>query len=169
MPKVRKVKTVDPIKLSLSYAFSMNCNITEACKIAGISSSAFWKRYPRGHPFHDRIAQLRGTPSINAKIALDKALKRAAKNGTENIDLALKYLERVNRDEFSLRSEHVGGEATRPLVIQINGYQPQGLMSDSYPRQAGGSTVEGPPQGPPQGALLGTGDGVDDNRDDDGA
>lgn len=160
MAKQRRVKTVDPVELKLCAAFSANMNVIEACRYAGISKQAFYKRYPKGsgstprHPFHDRIDQLRSTPSMYAKQALEKALKLAAETGTENLDLALKYLERVNRDEFSLRSEHVGNAAAPPLIIQINGVSPKGLLSDDYPRTVPGRTVEPPPIG----ADTGTGD-----------
>lgn len=79
----------------LEYAFSVGCNVKEACCLAMISPSAYY-RFVEKHPeFRERFEGLGQIPTINAKKAIADELLRG------NHKLAMWYLERRCPDEFS--------------------------------------------------------------------
>lgn len=83
----------------LEMAFAKGMNKTEACRFAGISRDALYE-YIKAHPeFTDRIEVLQSHPSMKAKINIADRIEKG------DIELSQWYLERRNRDEFSLKQE----------------------------------------------------------------
>lgn len=82
----------------LEEAFEWGCSDLEACLHANISKSALYE-YQQDHPeFTERKEILKKTPTLRARRTV---IKEVATDG----DLALKYLERKEKDEFSSKSE----------------------------------------------------------------
>lgn len=85
----------------LEEAFSRGCSDLEACLHADIWKTALYD-YQRDHPeFAERKEKLKETTIMLARQTVVRSLK-------DNVDIALKYLERKKRDEFSTRSELTG-------------------------------------------------------------
>lgn len=96
----------------LEYAFALGCSDEEACFYADIAKQTLYSYQEKNPEFADRKAALKTRPIFLARETLIKGIQR-------DPDLALKMLERKNKAEFSLRSEHTGadGEKLEGLVI----------------------------------------------------
>ncbi len=96
---------------ALEEAFKWGCTDQEACLNADIADDTLYK-YQREYPeFIKRKEQLKQNPIKKARKAVFDALDK-------NPDLALKFLERKKKDEFSTKSEtdlHVK-ELPKPLL-----------------------------------------------------
>jgi len=100
-------KDYDTVLRKLETAWALDCSDAEAARFASISSAAlsdFLKRHP---DIAERKLQLKDQPILSARSTLLKAINRG------NADLALKYLERKRKDEFTTKQEikHSGGMA----------------------------------------------------------
>lgn len=106
----------------LTMAFMIGASDAEACYSAGISLDVLY-RYQRKHPeFKENKHRMRQRPILMARAALVKGLEN-------NPTLALKFLERVKKDEFSKRTElNVGGSVN--AVFSWEGEQPKLTVSD---------------------------------------
>lgn len=82
----------------LEEAFSLDCSIWEACFYADISKQTYYNRLETKPELVDRFNALREKPVLIARQTVVKAL-------TTQPDIALKYLERKRKDEFSTRTE----------------------------------------------------------------
>jgi len=105
-------ETVD----KLETAFSYGCTDLEACFFAGIHKQTLYN-YQEKHPaFVDRKEQLKQNPVLLARESVVKNLKM-------DPNLALKYLERKKKDEFSPRVEMTdpNGAPLPPITIKIIG------------------------------------------------
>lgn len=89
----------------LEAAFAIDCTVGEACFYASISTSSYYRFIENNTQFRDRFNQLRNTPVIAARQTVVNALK-------EDPHLALKYLERKRKEEFSTRRNIGIKEAT---------------------------------------------------------
>lgn len=92
----------------LEEAFLLGCTDEEACFYADIGKSTLYN-YQNDHPeFVERKEQLKNNPIFLAR--------KSVIEGFSNHELALKFLERKKKDEFSLRQELVGkdGDALVP-------------------------------------------------------
>jgi hypothetical protein len=86
------------VVLKLEEAFALGCSDREACFFAGISNDALYG-YCKKHPeFTDRKEQLKERPIFLARKSLIDGVQKDPK-------LALAYLERKKKGEFSLRQE----------------------------------------------------------------
>lgn len=88
----------------LEEAFLLGCSDLEACFVAGISKQTLYN-YQAAYPeFVDRKEQLKENPVYLARTSVVKSMQ-------EDGDLALKYLERKRKDEFSVKTstEFSGG------------------------------------------------------------
>jgi hypothetical protein len=84
----------------------------EAAAIAGISKSALY-RFLKHSP---KITELRGALKAKTFVSCRRTVLAAIKAG--NAELALKYLERKSRDEFSLKQEVVNsGDIIKKIVF----------------------------------------------------
>jgi len=102
---------MDEITLQkLNEAFAFGCTDEEACYYAQIGKSTLYN-YQKEHPeFLEQKEALKQRPILLARQEVINGLKG-------NPELALKFLERKKKDEFSLRSEFVGagGKELIPL------------------------------------------------------
>lgn len=89
----RPTKRSPEIITKLEQAFSMDCTIAEACFYAGISESTYYEWVKDDDKLSDRFKGLRNTPVLKARQALVKSL--------DDPKMALKYLERKRKAEFS--------------------------------------------------------------------
>jgi hypothetical protein len=82
----------------LEDAFLMGCSDLEACLVAGISKQTLYNYQAVNPEFVDRKELLKENPVMIARNSVVAAMR-------ENGELALKYLERKRKDEFSTKSE----------------------------------------------------------------
>lgn len=97
-PAWRPSEMTETIVKKLEEAFSLDCSVWEACFYANISRQTYYNRLENEPELVDRFAALREKPVLLARQTVVKAVK-------ENPDIALKYLERKRKDEFSTRTE----------------------------------------------------------------
>ena len=96
--------------LKLEQAFQIGCNYREACAYAEITTTQLYYYQKEVNPNFLQIKEeWKEKPILKAKHHIVK--------GLDDADFALKYLERVRKNEFSLRTEHTGAEG-RPIEIQ---------------------------------------------------
>jgi hypothetical protein len=92
-------KDFDLVVTKLEQAWALGCSDVEASLVAGISTGALC-RFLKSHPdIAKRKEQLKETPVLEARNALYKQIKKG--DGA----LALKYLERKKKKEFSVLHE----------------------------------------------------------------
>lgn len=82
----------------LEEAFALGCTDIEACLYADISKECLYQYQDKFPEFVGRKEQLKQRPILLARSELIKGLKG-------NPELALKFLERKLKNEFSLRTE----------------------------------------------------------------
>lgn len=99
----------------LEYAFSIGCSIPEACFYAGIHKDTYYEWVKKDKDLSDRFEGLRENTILVARESVMKGVKR-------DPDLALKYLERKKKDEFSLRQEMTGkdGKELPTPIIKLD-------------------------------------------------
>lgn len=114
MAEIGRPTIMTPETISkLEEVFSIGGSDNEACFYAGIGKSTLYN-YQQEHPeFVERKEALKERPILKARQTVVKSL--------DDADMALKFLERKKKDEFSLRTELTGqnGEA---LQIQVVNY-----------------------------------------------
>lgn len=103
-PKKRGPKPGSPYKMKpevlakLQQAFAIDATIEEACFYADIDPSTYY-RWKKSSPKQcEQLEALRNTPILAARQTLASAVKA-------DPQIALKYLERKRKDEFSLKTE----------------------------------------------------------------
>lgn len=89
--------TPETIK-KLEEAFGMDCSIGEACFFADISQVTYHDRINKNPELSNRFNALRERPVL---LARQSVIKNMQKNG----ELALKYLERKKKNEFTPKTE----------------------------------------------------------------
>lgn len=96
----------------LEEAFLLGCSDLEACFFADISKQTLYNYQEKNPEFVDRKEKLKENPTFLARTSVINGFK-------ESPELALKYLERKKKDEFSLRSELTAkdGEPIEGLVV----------------------------------------------------
>ena len=83
----------------LEYGFMKGLNDTEACLYADISRQALYDYCNKYPEFADRKEELKKKPSIKAKLNIEEAIEAG------DTDISKWYLERRNKEEFSLKTE----------------------------------------------------------------
>lgn len=83
----------------LEQAFALGCTDLEATLYANIAPATLYKYQEKNPAFVERKTQLKETPILMARTTVINSL-------SSNPDLALKFLERRKKDEFSLRKEN---------------------------------------------------------------
>ena len=97
-------KDYDTVIQKLETAWALDCSDAEASLLAGISPAAlsdFLKKHPE---VSERKLQLKEQPVLSARNTLHKAISKG------DGPLALKYLERKKKKEFSTLQELSGPE-----------------------------------------------------------
>ena len=92
----------------LEEAFAWGCTDIEACLWANIAEKTLYLYQEKNPEFIQRKESLKETPALNSRATVARAVKRDPK-------LAIDYLARKKKDEFSLRSEFTGAEG-RELI-----------------------------------------------------
>jgi len=82
----------------LEEAFALDCTIEEACFFADISKPTYYSRIEKKPELLIRFEALRQNPVL---LARQSVIKNMQKNG----ELALKYLERKKKNEFTPKTE----------------------------------------------------------------
>lgn len=98
----------------LEEAFAWGCTDIEACLWANIASPTLYL-YQEKHPeFIERKNALKETPVLKARKAVTGAFSKDPK-------LALQYLERKKKDEFSLKTEqeHSSPDGSMTPVVRV--------------------------------------------------
>jgi len=91
------VKSPETLK-KLEEAFALDCTIEEACFYADITPKTYYNWIADDEVLLHRLVALRNRPVLTArKTVVDKIW--------EDAELALKYLERKRKGEFSLKTE----------------------------------------------------------------
>jgi hypothetical protein len=119
-PKVSNIgrptkMTPDTLK-KLEEAFLVGASDREACFFADISPQTLYTYQNDNPDFLDRKEALKENPIFIARQTVIKAVKT-------DPEMALKYLERKNKKEFSPRTEQSGpdGEALPPILVKFIG------------------------------------------------
>ena len=81
----------------LEEAFALDCSIGEACFYADIARQTYYNLIEEKPELLDKFNRLREKPVLIARQTVVKACK-------DNPDIALKYLERKRKDEFSTKT-----------------------------------------------------------------
>jgi hypothetical protein len=89
----------DDIVAKLEMGFMKGLNVTECCHYAKISRNCFYEYLEKNPGFKDRMEELKSNPSTKAKLNIVEAIESG------DTDLAKWWLERRNKDEFSLKQE----------------------------------------------------------------
>lgn len=110
----RPTKINDEVLLKLEEAFKIGCTDEEACFYADIGTSTLYDYCKKNKAFSERKELLKQSPIFKARRSVVKAIET-------DPDLAMKYLERKVKKEFSTRVESTG-EDGGPQVIQIVRY-----------------------------------------------
>lgn len=96
----------------MEYGFMKGLNITECCHYADISRQTFYNYVENNPDFMDRIEELRSNPSTTAKLNVVEAIEKG------DTDLSKWWLERKNKDEFSLKQE-VSADVNSNVTINV--------------------------------------------------
>lgn len=96
----------------IEYGFMKGLNVTECCHYADISRQAFYDYLEKNPDFADRIDELKSNPSTRAKLNVVEAIE----NG--DTDLSKWWLERKNKDEFSLKQE-IAADVVQDVSIVV--------------------------------------------------
>ena len=102
----------DAIVSKLEYGFMKGLNVTECCHYADISRNCFYEYLDKNPEFKDRIEELKSNPSTKAKLNVVEAIE----NG--DTDLSKWWLERRNKDEFSVKQE-VSADVKNDVTITV--------------------------------------------------
>lgn len=94
----RPTKMTDQVIAKLEEAFCLGCTDLEATLYANIAPATLYLFQEKNKGFLERKTQLKETPILKARASVIKAFERSP-------DLALKYLERKKKDEFSLKHD----------------------------------------------------------------
>jgi hypothetical protein len=108
----------------LEEAFSIGASISEACMYANISRDTYYRWIANNKAVQERFEALLEKPILTARQSVVGALKT-------NPKLALKYLERKRKKEFSPRME-MTGEDGQPLMPQEIKVTFQDFSSDEH-------------------------------------
>lgn len=114
----RPTSMTDEVVQKLEEAFLMGCTDIEACFYANIAKQTLYTYQELNPEFKDRKEELKANPIFLAR----KSVITGVQNDS---DLALKFLERKCKDEFSLKSEtkteHSGSVALTNLLGELDG------------------------------------------------
>lgn len=97
----RPFKIDDSVLNLLKQAFALDASIEEACYYANISHQTFYNFKKNNAELFEELERLRERPVLVARRTVVKEVEK-------NPELALKYLERKRKKEFSLRTELTG-------------------------------------------------------------
>jgi hypothetical protein len=95
----RPSKKSDELVGKLEYAFSIGASIEEACFYADIHKDTYYEWTKKDQKLSDRFEALRHKPIFEARETVMKGVRRDPR-------IALDYLSRKKKDEFSTKVEN---------------------------------------------------------------
>jgi len=104
----------------LEEAFKLGASDIEACAYADIAESTLYKYQEKNPKFTERKAQLKELPTFTAR-------KSVVDNLPKDPKLALDYLSRKKKDEFSSRNEMTGKDG-ESIGVTISADQAEQLI-----------------------------------------
>lgn len=123
--KAGRKAVINEHKLSLLRdAFLLGCTDTEACLKADISPATLYRYQEKNPDYESKKAQWKEQPFLIARQTINKGLETDPK-------LALAYMERKKKEEFSLKSEMdltSGGEPVK--ITGFNYIVPKDRIDD---------------------------------------
>jgi hypothetical protein len=109
----RPTVMTEEVIAKLEEAFAWGCTDIEACLWADIAPATLYQYQEKNPEFTERKAALKETPILLARSTVVKGLKN-------DTDLALKYLDRKKKDEFSTKTESdVKFEGAQPILVKF--------------------------------------------------
>lgn len=123
-PIGRPTKMTDEVVNKLENAFKDGANVTEACRIAEISTRSYYEWLNTNEDFSHKMTNAQEYPDVIAKMVLVKAIK------SDDVDTAKWWAERRMKNEFSTKQELAGN-----LGITHYGWQDSDntVQSDATP------------------------------------
>lgn len=94
----RPTKMTAKVIAKLEEAFAFGCTDLEATLYANIAPATLYNYQEKNKEFLERKVQLKETPILKARASVIKSFEN-------NPELAMKFLERRKKDEFSLRRD----------------------------------------------------------------
>lgn len=115
----RPTVMTDQVIAKLEEAFAWDCSDVEACLWADIAPKTLYTYQEKNPKFTQRKHDLKEKPILLAR-------KSVVSNLGKDPDLALKFLERRKKKEFSPRTELTGedGNALAPVLVKFVGEEP---------------------------------------------
>lgn len=116
MPAGRPTKMTTETVKKLEEAFALGCSDLEACLMADISKQTLYNYQDANPEFIDRKEKLKESPVLIARTTVVREIQNDA-------DLAMKYLERKCKKEFSTKTETElfgkdGGAIEQSLTVE---------------------------------------------------
>jgi len=121
-PTIMTPETID----KLEQAFMMGCSDLEACLFADIGKTTLYNYQNENTDFVERKEKLKENPILLARTSVIKDMQNSG-------ELALKFLERKKKDEFSMKQDlNIGGQLGNPLhmILESLDGQSADLPSD---------------------------------------
>lgn len=100
----------------LEEAFAWGCSDVEACLWADIAPATLYKYQVKNPKFTERKASLKEKPVLLARKAVVQAIVKGDRN------MALAYLDRKRREEFSTKSQ-VENSGEQSITVNIKKYE----------------------------------------------
>lgn len=117
----RPTVMTDDVLQKLKLAYSVGSTNAEACAYAEIAESSLYLHLSQNPEFSEKIERWKQKPILKAKFELVKGLEG-------NPELALKYLERKKKDEFSTRVE--SDITAKGLQIIVSSEEDKEMLED---------------------------------------
>jgi len=116
MPGGRPTVVTEEVLQKLEYAFALGCTDLEACLHANIGKSTLYDYQNANPKFSERKEELKEKPVLMARTTVVMDIQT-------NPDMAMKYLERKCKKEFSTKVEQEqygpdGGPVQNSLVVE---------------------------------------------------
>jgi len=92
-------KLTKAMRLKIDEAAAYGCTNAEIALYCDIETKTIYNWFNRDPKLKERVKQLKDKPILLARQTVLKAIKN------DNAEMALKYLERKKKDEFSLKTE----------------------------------------------------------------
>jgi hypothetical protein len=108
----RPTKITPIVVQKLEEAFALGCTDEEACIYADICKQTLYNFQEKNQGFLDRKELLKSKPVLQARQAVIKSF-------SSNPNLAMRFLERKNTDEFSLRIQRAADDPKKTRSVQI--------------------------------------------------
>ena len=110
----RPTERNDEINRKIDEAAAIGASIEEIAFYAGVHRATLYRWMENDPELRDRIQELQEKPIIKARQTIVKSL--------EDPEMALKYLERKRKAEFSLRTEMTGadGKDLPAPIVSVN-------------------------------------------------